>query len=384
MFAYLVVSGFLNLSTWILLLLPNFLAARGWSSQQIGWAVGAYFLSYLVFQILAGRIADRIGNIPTAMIGTLVGAMGGILYFAALWFLPLIFAARLLHAMGYAMITAGALLQLLHSVPPHLRGRVMGYFGLPGFFMIGFGPLLAEWMVYRWGFEVVFLSVPAMYGAIALLLIRLPRTLAADAPHPWPFFTALKASFSPLKLVLFFSVLFGLCFSAWNSFLAPTVRSVGAGGVSGFGLGYGLGAVMTRLGISHRLDTGGRRYVAVSSLFLYGLCLMFIPRSGSIYHLLLLGWICGMSHGIFYPSLSSIAAENFHPSITGQAMSLYLSASSLGMFVGPPLWGTIIDKVGNAPMFATAGVTMALGTLLFVLCRFCAPFWWRGLGKRWE
>jgi MFS family permease len=73
-----------------------------------------------------------------------------------------------------------------------------------------------------------------------------------------------------------------------------------------------------------------------------------------------------MVHGIYYPSLSSIAAERFHPLHAGQAMSLYISASALGMFVGPPIWGALADRTGYPLMFVLAGAVLAVSALTFV------------------
>ena len=74
----------------------------------------------------------------------------------------------------------------------------------------------------------------------------------------------------------------------------------------------------------------------------------------------------GMAHGTYYPSLSSIAAERFHPLHAGQGMSICLSASALGMFIGAPVWGTITDRAGHEPMFLLAGLAMTAGTIAFV------------------
>ena len=65
-------------------------------------------------------------------------------------------------------------------------------------------------------------------------------------------------------------------------------------------------------------------------------------------------------------NLSSIAAERFHPLHAGQALSLYVSASGIGMFVGPPLWGAVVDLAGYRVMFAASGVVLALNAILFV------------------
>jgi len=40
---YLAISSLVNLATWVLLLLPNFLQQKGWSGQGIGWAMGPRF-----------------------------------------------------------------------------------------------------------------------------------------------------------------------------------------------------------------------------------------------------------------------------------------------------------------------------------------------------
>jgi MFS family permease len=363
--AYLCISGLLNFAVWSLLLLPGYLHQQSWSSQNIGWAVGAYYLASLIFQILAGRIADRYGTLRTAVWGTIVGCAGGLLYLSVPLKTELIFAARILDATGYALIYAGVLLEFMQSVPVPLRGRMIGYFGLPGFIMIGAGPLVAEWFVSRWGYRGVFPVPLISYLLIGVFLWRLPSVLRPVPGRHEPFRKTFRDTFPALKGVLIFSVLFGFCFSSWNSFIAPTVHALGLGAVTYFGLGYAFGAILTRLGLSHRLDTGSRRLLGIGTLACYGLALAFIPQATRLWHLVVLGIVCGMSHGLYYPSLSSIAAERFHPVHAGQALGLYISASNLGMFIGPPLWGAIADQSGYGFIFAAAGVSLIAGTVAF-------------------
>jgi MFS family permease len=368
--AYLTISALLSLSTWVLLLLPNFLEERGWSSQEIGWAIGSFFLVNLLCQVLSGQISNRLGSVRTALSGAGLGCLGGFLYLAALWHPVMIFPSRVLHGAGTAMVFTGALMQLLRSVPLDLRGRVMGYYGLPGFVMLGIGPALSEWFIYHWGFEGIFVSIPIMFLAVTWILLRLARPWTPIEVRRQSFTEALSASIPRLKAILIFSMFFGLCFSAWNSFIAPAVRAVGNGAVSSFGMGYGLGAVATRLGISHRLDTGQRRLAAISTLFLYSTSMALIPHSTAVWQLALLGLACGTVHGTYYPALSSIAAERFHPVHEGQAMGLYIAASGLGMFLGPPLWGALADFGGYRLVFAAAGLSLAFNTVFFLISEY--------------
>ncbi len=367
LYLYLAISSLVNLATWVLLLLPNFLHEKGWSGQGIGWAMGTYFSVNLIAQVVAGEIADRRGSVKTALGGVGLGIVAGVLYVIAGWWTWLIIPARMFHGAGAGLISSGALIQLTQSVPMERKGQVIGYFGLPGFVMIGIGPLLAEWLVYAGGFQTSFLLILVAFGLTGWLLFRLPQSLV-DAPRSrTPFHVILKASFVRLKGILVFSIFFGLCFSCWNGFLAPTVSGLGAGAVSSFGTGYALGAVVTRLGLSHAIGTHRRRLIGISSLFAYGAGLVLIPHAYSGWNLLAIGIVCGMGHGIFYPSLSSLAAERFHPLYPGQGMSLYVSASGLGHFMGPPIWGALSDRFGYSLIFLLSGLLLVLAVAVFVM-----------------
>ena len=103
---------------------------------------------------------------------------------------------------------------------------------------------------------------------------------------------------------------------------------------------------MSRLGLSQKLDRGKNRLIAISSLTLYGVGLALIPHADHAWHLGIIGLGCGVSHGLYYPALSSFAAARFHPLHTGNAMSLYMSAFSLGMFLGSPILGVHWKPMG--------------------------------------
>ena len=124
--------------------------------------------------------------------------------------------------------------------------------------------------------------------------------------------------------------------------------------------------MLTRLGISQFLETEKRRLAAVSGLILYGVCLAALPQVYRVWQLGGLGLFMGMSHGVYYPALSSIAAERFHSVGTRSGMSLYISSSSLGLFVGPPLWGFLADRTGYGWVFAAAGATVVAATVVFI------------------
>ena len=371
--AYISISALLSFTMWTLILVPDYLAHQGWSAQKIGWAMGLFFVFALFSRIFSGHLADRIGNVPTALVGAGIALGGCIFYWVSLWWPDALFAARALHGAGASMVASGALFHLVRSVPQKLKGRVMGYFGLPGFVMMGLGPFIAETLHHSWGMVGVFTFILVNFVAVGILLRCLPRPLAPKGTRRTTFSRAFKESFPNLRPVIFFAFCFGAGLSAWSSFLAPTVSWIGAGAVSAFGVGYGSGALMTRLGLSQRLDRGRNRLIAISSLALYGVGLAWIPHADHAWQLGLIGFGCGMSHGLYYPALSSYAAERFHPLHTGNAMSLYMSSFSLGMFLGSPLWGYVGNQWGYLRIFASAGLLVFCSTLIFVISRSWRP-----------
>ena len=363
--AYLCISTLLSLSMWMLLLLPQHLAQNHWSSQKIGWAMGVFFLMYLGAQMLAGNLAQRIGNVPTALVGTGLAILGGLLYLSSLHTLNLLFVARVFHGIGAGMIQAGVIIHLIESVPPHLKGPMIGYYGLPGFVMLGAGPYLAQFLQERWELQATFYVLLLNFAATAAVLLTLPRPLVPPR-RLRRFFRAMKVNFPRLKSILTFSLIFGFCISSWHSFLAPAVSHIGQIAVSSFGLGYAAGAITARLSISRTLGQHRRRLAAISGLILFALLLSVLPHLDRPWLFAAAGLLCGATHGAYYPALSSFAAERFHSLVPGHGISLYISASSLGMFLGPPFWGAFADNTDYYWMFAVAGAVLASATVVYV------------------
>jgi MFS family permease len=140
----------------MLLFLPELLVQRGWSSQKVGWAMGSYFSVYIVAQILAGQLANRYGNITTALIGAGL-QYGQFRLSARSEMADIIFLARTLHGSG----CAGDRRRCFSSrgfVPIHLKGRMLGVW-TAWIVMLAGGPSLSELLKKLGGFGGTFAGV---------------------------------------------------------------------------------------------------------------------------------------------------------------------------------------------------------------------------------
>ena len=261
------------------------------------------------------------------------------------------------------MVTAGAVFHVVDSVPGHLKGRMIGYFGLPGFVMLASGPSLAEVFQKFGGIRGTFLAILGFYSSMIWILRRLPESLQRQDLPSEPFSKIFQQNFFKRKSILVLSFNFGFCYSIWQSFLAPVLSPLGAGAVSSFGLGYGVGAVLTRLGISQFLETEKRRLAAVSGL------IRGLPGCTSR----ALSSLATRRVGPLHRDEPRCPLSGVHSVGTRSGMSLYISSSSLGLFVGPPLWGFLADRTGYGWVFAAAGATVVAATVVFIAFEWRAP-----------
>lgn len=329
--------------------------------------MGAYSLFGLIFTLVSIPIAQRHGSLRLAQLGAGLGLISGVLYGITVSNPVLVLAARAAHSTAVAFVYTGALLRLVSSVPLSIRGRMMGYFSLPGFVMIGIGPWLSEWLVHQWGFGVIPPAIVLIFTIIAGLLTILPDPTRNDGAAIHLTFTHLiRTSVGTLTSVLVLSIVFGISFAAWTTFLAPAMRYLGRGAVSNFGWGYATGAILAALAVGQRLESQSRRLIGIATLFLFSVGLVLIPAAAEVWQLAVIGALCGIGHGIFYPALSSLATERCHPMHLESGTALYLASSSLGAFLGSPVWGAVADAAGFSAVFICAGALLSLATVGFM------------------
>jgi MFS family permease len=94
------------------------------------------------------------------------------------------------------------------------------------------------------------------------------------------------------------------------------------------------------------------------------------PLSSSFWHLLVLNLLTGAASGLAFPPHVAIAMEHARGPGMGTVMSMLLMVHSLGMMVGPVLFGVIADRVGLSSVFYSGGLIGACVTgVCYVLTR---------------
>jgi EmrB/QacA subfamily drug resistance transporter len=147
--------------------IPSMVDGLKASLDQVLWVLNAYTLTYAVLLITAGRLGDRFGQRTLFATGLAVFTLASAACGLAQDPLQLI-AARVLQAVGGALLTPQTLAILTSIFPPERRGAAFGVWGgIAGLATIA-GPVLGGFLTtyrdWRWIFYV---NVPI--GLIALV-----------------------------------------------------------------------------------------------------------------------------------------------------------------------------------------------------------------------
>jgi EmrB/QacA subfamily drug resistance transporter len=173
------------------------------SISGLQWTVDAYTLVLASLLILAGSTADRVGRRRTFQTGLVVFSLGSLLC-ALAPSLPFLIAARVLQAIGGAMLNPVAM-SIIRNVfhDPRERAQAIGVWGAVFGLSMALGPVLGGVLVDAFSWRAVFLvNLPVGLVAIILTALFVPES---RAPHP--------RRFDPVGQVLVIVALASLTYS---------------------------------------------------------------------------------------------------------------------------------------------------------------------------
>lgn len=337
----------------------------GASGYAVGWLFATFSLAQLIGAPLLGRLSDRIGRKPVIIVSLVGTAVGSFVTGAAgaLWVL---FLGRVIDgASGASLSVAQA--AVADMATPAQRPKLVGMLGAA--FGVGFvfGPAIGG-LAALGGPHVPFYVAAGLAGVNAIAaLVRLPETKVGTATRP-------KGEKGPRLLVLRRLAIIGFlgtfaftAFEATFSLFGSRRFSLTEGSTAGVFLGIGLVLVAVQGGGFGRLAAkvpANRLYAGALVLVIIGLAVVGASKSWALLIVGLL--VLSVGQGVASPSLTEMVNHAAPPERRGEAMGFQQSSYAIGRVLGPPLAGSMFDRVGVwSPMVAGAAVTaMALCLLL--------------------
>ncbi len=154
------------------------------STTQLSWVVSGYNISLASLLLLSGRLADRLGRRRLFMVGV-VGFLAGSALCGLAPNAEALIAARVVQAIGGALLTPASLAMVLPQFPLAKRGVAIGVWGAMGALGAAFGPSVGALLIEASNWRLIFLiNIPigAMVVVAATRLVPESKDDTATGP----------------------------------------------------------------------------------------------------------------------------------------------------------------------------------------------------------
>src|SRR5688572_7087133 len=232
---------------------------------------------------------------------------------------------------------------------------------------ISIGGWLGGWLLPARGFSVLFGPATALAAGsfgLALAMREAPRPSFPRSGSVGTRAALVQRELGPLWLL---GAVFSIVLTAFFVFIKRFVDETGIGSVGSFFSAYTGAALTLRIFFGWLPDRIGQKRVLGPALAALTLGFVVMAGAETQQALLIAGVLCGIGHGFTFPILFALVVSRTPESNRGSTLALFTALFDLGVLIGGPSFGFVIERFGFAAMYAAGGVGLGLGTLAFFL-----------------
>ena len=348
-----------------------FLSIYGIELGASGWLIGlifsAFSLSRGIFAPIVGMLSDRYGRKRFILLGLMgyFAAALGLLMAATAW--ELVFN-RLAQGVFAAMVLPVCLAVVADLTPKGREGRYIGTFNTAFLLGFGIGPFAGGVAFDLWGMAgaLLLMAGASAVAFVAVLVgVRSPKKtnrLKAKVGH----------SINLYKDRAFLGLLtarMGMA-ASMGCFIAFIPLQAAALGMAQSQVGTFLGVNVIVMVLLQRpggalADRFPRLPLAVAGLLGSGICKASIAFADGFWPIMALAVAEGAAGGLGLPAMMALVIDRGKDlgCEMGSAMGAFTTALSIGVFVGPPVGGWMINQWGVGAPLVFAGAAASAGAL---------------------
>lgn len=348
-------------------ILPLYLhETLGMGTLVIGLVIGLQFVVALLSRPWAGNFADLRGTKRAVVIGCLFAASSGLVYLVSLAFVAtpntsvwIVVLGRILLALGESLIATGALGWSLGLVGSQNAGKVMVWVGIAIYGAYALGAPLGVAVNNQWGFAGIAAAVAAI-SFLALAVVVNVHAIALTATKRTPFYTVLGAVLWPGMGLALSSVGFGLI----TAFIALLFAAKQWGNSSLVFTAFGLVFIGARIFFGHLPDKLGGAKVAMVSVAIEAVGLLFIWGAGSAPLAYIGAALTGFGYSLAYPGFGVEAVRRAPPQSRSLAMGAYVAFMDIALGLTTPMAGALAGAKGISSIYLAGTITVALALVI--------------------
>jgi len=343
--------------------LPLYVVHLGGTAADNGLVQWAFALASVLFRPLGGALADRWGDRPVLLVGTLLFGGAPLLY-SFCPSLPPLLVARALHGIGLALYTTAYRALATELSPGSRRGEALGLIGTASSATMAVAPLAGEALVKAGDFGLLF----GLLGGLGLAAFGI-SFLLPESRHPGEGETSpsLRRALQKREIRRGAAAMafLGIPYGALIGFLALLAEARNLGTVGLAYTGYAL-TVVAGAPLSGRLsDRWGRRSVVLPGALLVALAAGGLALADSRWALLALTAVFGLGWGILRTGLDSLVQDSAGSSLRASATAAQYTAFDLAIGLGSLGLGALAGATGYGSMFGL-GALAAIAAALMV------------------
>ncbi|WP_325082300.1 MFS transporter [Klebsiella aerogenes] len=338
----------------------------GMGTLVIGLVIGLQFVVALLSRPWAGNFADLRGTKRAVVIGCLLAASSGLVYLVSLAFVAtpntsvwIVVLGRILLALGESLIATGALGWSLGLVGSQNAGKVMVWVGIAIYGAYALGAPLGVAVNNQWGFAGIAAAVAAI-SFLALAVVVNVHAIALTATKRTPFYTVLGAVLWPGMGLALSSVGFGLI----TAFIALLFAAKQWGNSSLVFTAFGLVFIGARIFFGHLPDKLGGAKVAMVSVAIEAVGLLFIWGAGSAPLAYIGAALTGFGYSLAYPGFGVEAVRRAPPQSRSLAMGAYVAFMDIALGLTTPMAGALAGAKGISSIYLAGTITVALALVI--------------------
>lgn len=333
----------------------------------VGLAVGAFAVSAAVIRPLVGRLGDRLGRRPLAVVGAAVAGVS-IAFYGLVPALVALVAFRLVTGLGEAGFFVGAATAAQDLSPPDRRGEAASFFSISIYTGLAAGPFLGEVLYQSGGAGRVWLVAAVLSGVSALAALFIPAELGRQPAGTEP--SGPRTFLHPAAVMPGSILLLGLIgFAAFSSFLALHLESLGINDAGPFFAVYGIAVLAVRIFGARLPDRFGAVRSTTVALFCIAVgtaTIAAVSLEAVIYGATV---VFSLGMALLFPALFGLVVERAPDRERSHAVGTFSLFFDLSQGVGAPLLGIFVTLADTDRAAFVVGAVVAVAGIVVARSR---------------
>ncbi|MDY4221170.1 MAG: MFS transporter [Candidatus Faecousia sp.] len=344
--------------------IPKYVLALGGGVELAGFAATAFSITAILTRPFVGYYIN-IKRKKVILTAALVIVACSILGYALSGSVAMILLFRLLHGVGWGMVTTANSTVLVASIGEDQIGRGIGLFGIASSLASVFAPNLGLQLIQGVGYRWMFLISFALAVAGCLMSLGVDENAMRKSQAPHGKLNVLEHLFAREAVVPAVVILcVGAGMASITNFIAIYAESLSVSGIGYYFTVAGAVMLVMRPLFGRLSDSRFSRTIVFVSLAGFSLVFLTLGLARTLPVFLVAAVLYGTFYGALCPILQTWCVKAVDVSKSGTANSTYYTALDIGQALGASAAGLLSVRMSYSNMYFTVMIPQLLAIAL--------------------